>query len=219
VQQAKRDPELAAVPEIMQILDNVDDPVNGFLAELVVNRFIGEHYLSRNVDYDRQLSIPAYFGACWGIYGLHLPGAFRSFERWAGPRRLTIGPPAYLDRPIMQYQYESLRWFDHWLRDIDTGMLEEPPVQLFIERTGEWKSAQQWPLAGTKWTPFYLHHNGMLYERDVWPDEPPTTFTDAPHERGGASFTTPPFRESTEICGPVVLNLFGSTSGTEAIGG
>lgn len=217
VEEAKRDPELSAVPEVMEILNGIDDPVNGFLAELVVNRFMGEHYLARNVDYSQQLDIPGYFGACWGIYGLHLPGAFRSFEHWAGPRRLTIGPPAYLDRPIVQYQYESLRWFDHWLKGIDTGMLQEPPVRLFVERTGEWKAAHEWPLKDTRWTAFYLHHNGMLYERDVWPQEPPSAFTDSPFERGGAIFTTPPFREATELCGPIVLNLFGSTSGTEVL--
>lgn len=217
VEEAKRDPELAAVPDVMEILNNIGDPVNSFLAELIVNTFLTEHYLPRNVDYGVGLEIPAYFGACWGIYGLHLPGAFRSFERWKGPRRVTIGPAAYLDRPIVQYQYESLRWFDHWLKGVDTGMLEEDPVQVFIERSGEWRSGQEWPLKDAKFTPFYLHANGLMFEREVFPAEPPTTFTDSPFERGTATFTTPPFREATEICGPMVLQLYGSTTGTEVL--
>ncbi len=41
------------------------------------------------------------------------------------------------DRPVFQYQYESLRWFDYWLRGIDNGVVDEPPVRLFIPATGE----------------------------------------------------------------------------------
>lgn len=217
VEETKRDPEIAATPVAMEILNGIDDPVNLFLAEMVVNKFLGAHYLPRNVDYDAGLEVPAYFGACWGIYGLHLPAAFRSFTRWQGPRKVTIGPPAYLDRPIVQYAWESLRWFDHWLKGNDTGLVAEDPVQLFVERTDEWKSAREWPLPQTQWMPFYLHHNAMLYERDVWQDEQPTTFADSPEERGTALFTTPPFREATELCGPIVLNLHGSTTGTEIL--
>jgi uncharacterized protein len=148
---------------------------------------------------------------------LHLPGAFRSFEHWKSSSKITIGPAAYLDRPIVQYQYESLRWFDHWLKGIDTGMLEEDPVQVFIERSGEWRSGQEWPPKEAKFTPFYLHQNGLLFEREVFPAEPPTSFTDSPFERGTVLFTTPAFRENTEICGPMVLNLYGSSTGSEIL--
>jgi Tripartite tricarboxylate transporter family receptor len=47
--------------------------------------------------------VPAYFGACWGVYGTHLPGAFRNYANWAGPTKLTIGPPLYLDRPLLWF--------------------------------------------------------------------------------------------------------------------
>lgn len=217
VEETKRDPEIAATPEVLEILSGIDDPVNLFLAEIICNKFLTDHYIPRNVNYDAGLDIPAYFGACWANYGLHLPAAFRSFTKWKGPRKVTIGPAAYLDRPAIQYAYESLRWFDHWLKGNDTGIVEEDPVQLFVEGADEWKSAKQWPLPETKWTPFYLHNNGMLYERDVWIDEPPTTFNDAHDDRGTALFTTPQFRETTEICGPIVLNLHGSTTGTEIL--
>jgi predicted acyl esterase len=217
VDDAKHDPELAIVPDIMAVLNDIDDPVHRFLAEIVVNKTLGDHYAPRNVDYDVGLDVPAYFGACWGIYGLHLPGAFRSFENWRGPRRTTIGPPAYLDRPIVQYQWESLRWFDHWLKGVDTGMLDEDPVQLFVVRKNEWKSAKEWPLPETRWTPFYLHRNGLMFERDVWAGETPSSYIDSRYERGGVAFTTPPFCETTEICGPIVLNLYGSTTGTEIL--
>lgn len=217
VAQARENPELARIPSIMEVLDGADDPVNRFLAELIVTPTLGDHYLPRNVDYDLELDIPAYLGACWGIYGLHLSAAFRSFERWSGPRRMTIGPAAYLDRPISQYQYESLRWFDHWLKGIDTGIVDEAPINLFIENTGKWRRASEWPLPETRFTPFYLHDHGMLFEKEPWRDTEPDRLADSPEERGTLTFRTPPFRETTEVCGPVVANLWASTTGTELL--
>jgi predicted acyl esterase len=151
------------------------------------------------------------------MYGLHLPGDLRSYQAWPGPKRLRIGPPIYLDRPVYQYDYESLRWFDQWLKEVDTGILEEPPVALFIEGTGEWKTAADWPVPGTRWTPFYLHSRGLLSEHEFWPNEGFTTYEDSPFSRGSAEWWTPPMVEATELCGPVVLNLHGSTTDREVL--
>ena len=130
---------------------------------------------------------------------------------------MTIGPPVYLDRPLYQYAYESLRWFDHWLKGIDTGILEEPPIHLFIVGSNEWKHAEQWPLPETKWTPFYLHANGLLSEHEFWSDDGSSTYEDSPQCHGEIEFKTPPVVENTEICGPIVLNLYGSTTATEIL--
>ena len=107
------------------------------------------------MKFDR-IQVPAYIGGCWGHFGLHLPGAFRSWENLKVTKKMIIGPPAYLDRPVSQLQYESLRWFDYWLKGIDTGIMQEPPILIYVIGTHEWKKAQEWPLPETRWTPFYL---------------------------------------------------------------
>jgi uncharacterized protein len=188
------------------------------ILDFVINQLDGPYYRERSVDFrSDKPSVPAFLGGCWGIYGLHLPGAFRAFDGWHGPKKLMIGPPIYLDRPFYQYQYESLRWFDHWLKDNDTGMMDEEPVRVFIVNTGTWKTSSSWPLPETRWTPFYLHRDGLLSEHEFWADEAPTSFVDSPHERGTASFTTPPMVETTEICGPIVLTLYASTTVNEVL--
>lgn len=217
VEQAKADPENQLVPTIMDVLENIDDPVNAFLAEFIVNPMYGPHYAPRNVDYDQGCTVPGYFGACWGIYGLHLAAAFRSYVNWNGDRRVTVGPPAYLDRPITQYQDESLRWFDHYLKGMDTGLADDPPVQVFIDDANEWKSGSQWPLPETRFTEFFLHADGLLFEHEPWPQSRPDVIADAPDDRGTATYTTPAFRDDVELCGPMVLNLWASTTGTEAL--
>ncbi len=212
---ALADPDIAAVPLLADALRNPDYGPHTLLCDFLLNPLCNDYYTTRALDMSADLSIPGYFGGDWGVYGLHFPGDLRCFEHWKGPRRLTIGPPVYLDRPLYQYAYESLRWFDYWLKGVDTKILEEPPVNVFIVGTDEWKSADDWPLPGTKWTPFYLHSKGLLSEHEYWPNEGFTTYEDSPFGRGAAMFRTSPMVENTEICGPVALNLYASTTDTE----
>ena len=68
------------------------------------------------------------------------------------------------------------RWFDRWLLGIDNGVDREPPVRLFVmgggdaHKTadgrlfvgGKWRDEREWPLARTRYTPYYLHPDGTL---------------------------------------------------------
>jgi hypothetical protein len=53
-----------------------------------------------------------------------------------------------------------LRWYDHWLRGIDTGMLAEPPVKVFVMGENVWRDESAWPPAGARPTRYYLHGGG-----------------------------------------------------------
>jgi hypothetical protein len=214
---ALEDPEISAVPYLVNALNDPNKGANPLIADIILNSLDGEYYKERDVDYSNDIEVPAYHGGCWGIYGLHLPGAFRSWEKWKGPKKLSIGPPIYLDRPLYQYQYECLRWFDHWLKGIDTGIMEESPIRVFISGTGEWKESTEWPLPETKFTPFYLHSEGLLSEHEFWPKEGSTTFEDSHFNRDSLTFLTPPLVENTEIVGPIALNLYASTTDSEVL--
>ncbi len=151
------------------------------------------------------------------MFGFHMPGDMRAFQNWRGTRRMIMGPPIYLDRPVYQYAYESLRWFDHWLKGMDNGIMDEPAVKLFIVGSNEWKTADDFPVPGTRWTPFYLHPDGYLSEHECWTDDATSSYADSAFERGAIEFATPPMVENTEICGPIVLNIYGSTTDTEVL--
>ena len=212
---ALKDRDVTSIPGFKQALLHPDEGCHPLLCEIILNPLLNEYYRERAVDFSADLTLPAYFGGDWKGYAFHLAGDVRAFEKWKGPKKLTIGPGIYLDRPLYQYAYESLRWFDHWLKGINTGIMDEDPVQLFIHNTGQWKSAKTWPVPGTQWTPFYLHSRGLLSEHEFWPNEGFSTFEDSAYHRGGLEFKTPTMVESTEICGPIVLNLYGSTTDTD----
>ena len=54
-----------------------------------------------------------------------------------------------------------MRWFDHWLKGIDTGIADEPPVKLFVMGENAWRDENEWPLARTRYTPYYFHSRGQ----------------------------------------------------------
>jgi uncharacterized protein len=93
-------------------------------------------------------------------------GQARSF---AGEAQFT--PDAALD----MYQWR-LRWLDRWLKDVDNGVDREAPVRIYVMGGGDghktpdgrvfvggaWRDEQEWPLARTAYTPYYLHAGGLL---------------------------------------------------------
>ncbi len=52
------------------------------------------------------------------------------------------------------------RWFDYWLKGEDNGVLDGPPVRIFVMGRNIWRDESEWPLARTAYTPCYLHSGG-----------------------------------------------------------
>jgi uncharacterized protein len=87
-----------------------------------------------------------------------------------------FGPEAAIDFNALR-----LRWFDHWLRDIDNGVDHEASVRIFVTGGGDahmtpegrifvgghWRDEHEWPLQRARATPCYLRANGVLS-----PDKP-----------------------------------------------
>lgn len=74
----------------------------------------------------------------------------------SGPdRSIDFGPDATLE-----WKKIYLRWHDHWLKGIDNGVDTEPPVKLFVMGENRWRYEQEWPLARTRYTKYYLRSGG-----------------------------------------------------------
>jgi putative CocE/NonD family hydrolase len=79
------------------------------------------------------------------------PGAHKGIDYVNG----DFGPQARIDHRALQ-----LRWFDHYLKGLDNGVDSEAPIDLFIMGDNEWRKENEWPLARTVFTDFYLHSGG-----------------------------------------------------------
>jgi len=203
--------EICANPIFVDALKHPDKPANAPKIDILLNDTADTKYWKeRYPDFDN-IKIPVYCGACWHKFPLHLPGAFDQWANLKIPKKLLIGPQYGPDRPLYQLQWEMLRWYDYWLKGIDTGIMDEPPVKLFVRGSNEWKFADDWPVPGTSWIPFFLHSKGILSEMEPWPDAPNATFEDGPAKRGFLKYYSPRLVEDTEVCGPIALNLYASS--------
>lgn len=87
---------------------------------------------------------------------------FRLMEHLDVPRRGLIGPWGHkyphlgVPGPTIGFLQEVVRWFDHWLKGQDTGVMDEPMLRLWMqdsipprssysERPGRWVGESEWP--------------------------------------------------------------------------
>jgi predicted acyl esterase len=73
---------------------------------------------------------------------------------------LDFGPAAKLDIGKLQSD-----WFEYWLKGRETGVQDWPAVKLFVMGENVWRNEVEWPLARTKYTPWYLHSGGKARTR------------------------------------------------------
>ncbi|MHB8565496.1 MAG: CocE/NonD family hydrolase [Nitrososphaerales archaeon] len=216
ISEALKNESIADNAALVEVLRNPDRGFNNFIVDVLLHPYDDAYWQGRSVDYEK-IKVPCYFGADLSPSGLHIRSAMKHWGNVKSAKKMTIGPPLYLDRPVYQMQYESLRWFDHWLKGIDTGFMNEAPIKLFVMGSNDWKEADRWPLPETRWTPFYLHENGLLQEHEFWHKEGYTTFFDSPWGRGAPEFITPYFVENTEMIGHIMLDMYASTTATDAL--
>jgi putative CocE/NonD family hydrolase len=88
------------------------------------------------------------------------PWAHGVFTNPIGEMNFGFGSSAAFIDLQMDFMNFQLRWFDHWLKGIDTGLLNEAPINLFVMGTNVWRDEQEWPLARAVETRYFLHSNG-----------------------------------------------------------
>src|SRR5262249_23819893 len=156
--------------------------------------------------------------ANWGGQGLHPRG---NYEGWlaAGSKQkwLEVHGDTHFTHFYSKYGDElQRRFFGHFLKGENTGWDKQPKVALNIRRPGEkfiWRAENEWPLARTRWTKFYLGSK----DRSLSTEQPKETTPLAyPTTGDGLTFLTPPVTQELEITGPVAAKLFVSSDTRDA---
>jgi putative CocE/NonD family hydrolase len=130
-----------------------------------------------------------------GWYDIYLRGTIENWRRLAALKksamRLVIGPWTHhgntatyagdvdfgADAAIKDFDtYFHLRWFDYYLKGIETPSSTQAPVRYFLMGTGdghkdaagrlyhggEWRESKEWPPAESRASIFYLRADGSL---------------------------------------------------------
>ena len=108
-----------------------------------------------------------------------------------GQARSYAGEAQFTPDAALDFNAWRLHWLDHWLKGIDNGVDREEPVRIYVMGGGDahktpegrifvgghWRDEQEWPLARTVSTPYYLHAGGTLSPDKPAAGDPPTTYT------------------------------------------
>lgn len=142
-----------------------------------------------SVKVAHKVKVPGFLYGGW--FDTFLQGTIDSFvsrqneggEGAKGKQKLLIGPWTHWwpissklgDFPVPEQGYSPAfdmspqRWFDHYLKGIQNGVEELPPVTYYVmgpfdgspSKGNQWKSAQSWPIPVIQ-TDYFLSYDGML---------------------------------------------------------
>ena len=81
-----------------------------------------------------------------------------------------LGEVDFGQAALIDLRGEQVRWFDRWLKgngsDAPEGQAnDDTPVRIFVMGRNDWRDEQEWPLARTQWTRYYLHSGGRANSR------------------------------------------------------
>lgn len=217
--------------------------------EVVNHRTCDDFWKTRNPDFSKIKCAVFSIGELHKI-GLHLRGNVRAYEEINAPKKLLLchgeidgDEMAVYNSPEMKQLH--LRWYDHWLKGNDTGLMEEPPVTVFVRGLDRYRPEEEWPLPETDYRKLYFKagKSGAVESlndgRLSWdePTESDSSFTYHYPDPGWLSwacggssviekgmifstkriltFTSDPLKEDLEVIGNVVLVLHASSDQTD----
>jgi predicted acyl esterase len=208
--------EPAAGPETLSEIEleaNREDVAGKMKAHLLDDQFHRDY----SADLSR-ITVPLLSAANWGGWGLHPRGNFEGFLRSGSKKKWLEVHGGRHEELFMLPETVALqkRFLDFYLKGIDNGWEDQPPVLLNVRHPGEVfvkRNENEWPLARTKWTPLFLNSEDKSASWQAPMTESRLDF-DAMGE--GATFFTKPFETETELTGPVAAKLFVASSTSDA---
>lgn len=185
-QRAMANPDYRMYPQLLNILTLKGQHFPAVF-DLLIDPFDHEEAVATAEQELAQVTIPAYTGSGWYAYGYktHLNGAQNYFKLLKSPKKLLLCGPAHLERPFHGLSAEMLRWYDYWLKGIDSGVMHEPAVRYWVTGAESWRTSNDWPPPEVRWTRFYLNSWERLRVDPFVPASvdaliPPDTFTQMP---------------------------------------
>lgn len=99
-----------------------------------------------------------------GWYDMYPKDAMLWFNNLTVPQKVLLTPWSHNGSGEFDLIAEHLRWFDYWLKGIDNGIMDEPPIYYRVMGTppdAGWRFADQWPLPEQQPTRYYFQPGPM----------------------------------------------------------
>ena len=196
-------------------------------AELAKNRCdFGDNIFAHPLDgpYHRdrspvweKITTPLLSAANWGGQGLHPRGNFEGYvraaarDKWLEAHGIEHWTHFYTDYGRLLQK----RFFDYYLKGERNGWDRQPRVQLQVRHVDRFveRHENEWPIARTQWTKFYLDPAAHGLEREPGKSAGRITYEGF---GDGVTFLSAPLDRDTEITGPLAAKLFVSSTTADA---
>jgi uncharacterized protein len=106
----------------------------------------------------------------------------RVFQHLRGPKKALIGPWLHvapdvgIPGPRIDHLHEMARFYDYWLKGVDNGVMDEPPIAVYMQTydppeaerkltSGFWRHEPGWPLERSSERTLYLAEHGTLQDQ------------------------------------------------------
>ena len=207
--------ELVCGPETLsesELAKNREDMWKSFLSRELWD----DYYAERSPDLSK-VTVPLLTAANWGGQGLHTRGNFEGFvrssssQKWLEAHGGSHWAPFYTDYGVALQK----KFFGYFLKGEKNGWDKQPRVQLNVRHPGEkfvLRHENEWPLARTQWTRFYLDPEMRLSTRETRSTK---AISYEPLTSKGVTFSMVAEKEM-EITGPSALKLFVSSATSDA---
>ena len=181
----------------ISVVPNLEKILFHYYYDGILNDYWRQECVDQTPHWHRFPDIPAVFSSGWyDPFPAEVAEEFAHMaEQNSMPQRLILGPWNHLTMRgdgashtgevefgpealwgDKVYNQERLRWFDKWLKDLDTGVEKDPPVRIFVmgggsgcktkaghlDHGGTWRNENEWPLTRAVQTIYRLGGNGEL---------------------------------------------------------
>jgi uncharacterized protein len=204
------DPDVQHYPNIYHLLNYPYK--NPWVFDFLMHPYDGPFWRDRSIyPFFDKIKVPVYVvgkvahgaGAFWDIYsGIH------------STKKLLVKPFGPEERPWREDADLIIRWYDHWLKGIDTGIMREPPIHAFVQGINQWRDYTEWPLPGTEWAKCYLRRWENLAFAPERCQPHPDCFLQQPlylsNKRDSVKYISMAMPEDVTVIGPAAFNFYAS---------
>ena len=203
-------PDIKYWPNVFHLLHYPNKNPNFF--DMLMNPLDGPFWKDRSIaPFFDKIKVPVYVvGKCAHEAG----GYWDVYTGLKTPKKILVKPNGPEERPWREDLELIIRWYDHWLKGKDTGLMDEPKIRIFIQGINQWCEAEEWPLPGTEWLKCYLRRwEGLSFAPELYQPEP-DCFMQQPlylsSKRDSVKYISSPLPEDLEVIGPAAFKLFAS---------
>lgn len=228
MKESLEDPAVQSDPYLYRTMDTVPPRHFPWLVDIILHNKPGEFWEKRSTQNKlKDIKIPMYCATLRYEFGRSTFGAIQAFldPGCTAPRKLMLlGHPVDRHTPFEEPNGEMLRWYDHWLKGVENGIMDEPPVKLYVTGENKVRTEETFPPKGMHFESLYFQGEGKLSFQGPKGEAPEELYHEPPIYKSQFSrnlpavkYATQPMEEDMELSGPVSVTLYSAVDQDDAI--